>query len=93
MKKIFFLWFLAITSILIAIDPDKTFVNYIVQEWETDGGLPGNSVIALRQTANGYLWIGTQDGLARFDGVIWVGTEGGFYPGKTFDITVTKHRR
>ncbi len=69
MKRFFFLSFLAVTSILIAIEPGRTFVNYNVQVWETDRGLPGNSVIALQQTANGFLWIGTQDGLARFDGV------------------------
>jgi signal transduction histidine kinase/ligand-binding sensor domain-containing protein/CheY-like chemotaxis protein/AraC-like DNA-binding protein len=69
MKQIFFLWFLTIASILIAAAPGSTFINYNVQEWETDSGLPGNSVIALRQTADGYLWIGTQDGLVRFDGV------------------------
>ncbi|SFN11484.1 hybrid sensor histidine kinase/response regulator [Dokdonella immobilis] len=37
-------------------------------------GLPSNAVYALRQGADGYVWIGTQDGLARYDGVdfrIW----------------------
>ena len=33
------------------------------------GGLPENTVIALTQTRDGFLWVGTQDGLARFDGV------------------------
>ena len=37
--------------------------------WTTDDGLPQNSVIALRQTRDGYLWLGTQNGLARFDGI------------------------
>ncbi|MCP5051063.1 MAG: hypothetical protein GY940_28120, partial [bacterium] len=31
--------------------------------------MPGNSVRTIRQTRDGYLWIGTQDGLVRFDGV------------------------
>lgn len=37
--------------------------------WQTADGLPQNSVQAIVQTRDGYLWIGTQDGLARFDGV------------------------
>jgi diguanylate cyclase (GGDEF)-like protein len=37
--------------------------------WQTREGLPQNSVQAIVQTLDGYIWIGTQDGLARFDGV------------------------
>src|SRR5262245_24165773 len=36
--------------------------------WTADDGLPQNSVFAIDQTADGYLWIGTLDGLVRFDG-------------------------
>ncbi|HMM68813.1 MAG TPA: two-component regulator propeller domain-containing protein, partial [Dokdonella sp.] len=32
-------------------------------------GLPSNEIYALRQGADGYIWIGTRDGLARYDGV------------------------
>ena len=37
--------------------------------WQTDEGLPQNAVSAVVQTRDGYLWIGTYGGLARFDGV------------------------
>ena len=37
--------------------------------WQVDDGLPQNSVYAIAQTHEGYLWVGTQEGLARFDGV------------------------
>ncbi len=37
--------------------------------WKTDDGLPQNSVTALCQTRDGYMWIGTEEGLTRFDGV------------------------
>ncbi len=37
--------------------------------WTFDDNLPSTSVTALAQTPDGYLWVGTQDGLARFDGV------------------------
>lgn len=37
--------------------------------WQAEGGLPHNSVTAVLQTWDGYLWVGTSNGLARFDGV------------------------
>ncbi len=40
--------------------------NFTVKLW--DSGLPSISVISLAQTRDGYLWLGTFDGLARFDG-------------------------
>ncbi|MBK9657621.1 MAG: hypothetical protein IPO66_20175 [Rhodanobacteraceae bacterium] len=36
--------------------------------WTVDRGLPHNTVLSLAQTADGYLWIGTWEGLVRFDG-------------------------
>ena len=39
------------------------------QTWNTANGLPQNSVQAVAQTPDGYLWIATRDGLARFDGI------------------------
>jgi ligand-binding sensor domain-containing protein/signal transduction histidine kinase len=42
---------------------------YTIDVWETDEGLPQNSVIAMTQTRDGYLWLGTQSGLVRFDGI------------------------
>ena len=42
---------------------------YHVDHWTTDNGLPQNTVRAIVQTRDGYLWLTTFDGLARFDGV------------------------
>lgn len=42
---------------------------YNVRVWQTDDGLPQNSVHAIAQSEDGYLWVGTHEGLARFDGV------------------------
>lgn len=42
---------------------------YTIDVWETDEGLPQNSVIAMAQTRDGYLWLGTLSGLVRFDGL------------------------
>lgn len=41
---------------------------YMVDVWGTEDGLPQSSVIALAQTHDGYLWLGTLNGLVRFDG-------------------------
>src|SRR2546423_7767872 len=43
--------------------------NYHVSHWTVEDGLPQNRISALAQTPDGYLWIGTWSGLARFDGV------------------------
>jgi signal transduction histidine kinase/ligand-binding sensor domain-containing protein len=43
--------------------------NYFQRLWNSDDGLPENSVTAVVQTHDGYLWLATYAGLARFDGV------------------------
>jgi ligand-binding sensor domain-containing protein/signal transduction histidine kinase len=42
------------------------------QFWQREQGLPQSPVRALAQTHDGYLWVGNDDGLARFDGVRFV---------------------
>lgn len=49
--------------------PTQALTQYKIDSWQTEQGLPLNTVQALLQTRNGYLWIGTAGGLARFDGV------------------------
>lgn len=41
----------------------------VVKTWTTEQGLPQNFVTAITQTADGFLWVGTNGGLARFDGL------------------------
>jgi signal transduction histidine kinase/ligand-binding sensor domain-containing protein/CheY-like chemotaxis protein len=52
-----------------ALDPHKSISHYSHTVWHTADGLPQDSVRAIAQTRDGYLWLGTQAGLARFDGV------------------------
>jgi two-component system sensor histidine kinase/response regulator len=40
-----------------------------IDSWRQPQGLPQNSVLSLLQTRDGYLWVGTKGGVARFDGV------------------------
>ncbi len=54
--------------------------RYSVRVWQTDEGLPQNSVHAIAQTADGYLWVGTREGLARFDGVRFTTVENAAAP-------------
>ncbi|HEV2436311.1 MAG TPA: two-component regulator propeller domain-containing protein [Verrucomicrobiae bacterium] len=43
--------------------------DYFTRVWQTQDGLPNNAVTSIVQTRDGYLWLATYDGLARFDGV------------------------
>src|SRR5579859_3093367 len=51
-----------------AVDPSKSIIQYKLDAWHVKDGLPQESVRAITQTSDGYLWLGTQAGLARFDG-------------------------
>jgi ligand-binding sensor domain-containing protein/two-component sensor histidine kinase len=46
--------------------------SYVSRIWRTQDGLPENRIRAISQTPDGYLWIGTSGGLARFDGIRFV---------------------
>ncbi|MGO8838583.1 MAG: two-component regulator propeller domain-containing protein [Limisphaerales bacterium] len=43
--------------------------DYLIDVWESEQGLPQDSVTSIVQTRDGYLWLGTYNGLVRFDGV------------------------
>src|SRR5262245_23321509 len=51
------------------LDPSRTMSEYVHQHWGTESGFPKCPVYSINQTADGYLWIGTDAGLVRFDGV------------------------
>lgn len=53
----------------VAPAPERSSASYHSQTWTTEQGLPGDTVRAVAQTRDGYLWVATQAGLARFDGV------------------------
>ena len=54
---------------------------YYVRTWQTDDGLPRNTITAITQTPDGYLWLGTRQGLIRFDGVTFTPMEAKDFPG------------
>jgi len=52
-----------------ALNPRIALTQYIHKAWRLDQGLPQISVNAITQTQEDYIWVGTDDGLARFDGM------------------------
>jgi len=52
----------------LALEPTTPLANYGRQSWGMENGLPQNTVQALVQTRNGFVWLGTEAGLVRFDG-------------------------
>jgi ligand-binding sensor domain-containing protein/signal transduction histidine kinase len=48
---------------------ERATVEYSSRTWQTDEGLPDNVVQAIAHAADGYLWVGTRRGAAKFDGV------------------------
>ena len=51
-----------------ALDPHKGLTQYSRAVWTQERGLPQDTIRAICQTSDGYLWLGTDEGLARFDG-------------------------
>jgi ligand-binding sensor domain-containing protein len=51
-----------------ALDPSRQPSQYVLDNWQVAEGLPQASALAIARTPDGYLWVGTQEGLARFDG-------------------------
>jgi signal transduction histidine kinase/ligand-binding sensor domain-containing protein len=55
-----------------AVDPRNRISQYAHTAWRIQDGVFSGSPYAVTQTTDGYLWIGTQAGLVRFDGVRFV---------------------
>ncbi len=52
-----------------AIDPHRVISQYVRDRWTVENEFPGGAVSSIAQTPDGYLWIGTDKGLFRFDGL------------------------
>ena len=51
-----------------ALDPHRLPSQYVREQWTSETRFPGGAVSGIAQTPDGYLWIGTDRGLIRFDG-------------------------
>lgn len=56
-------------SPITGLDPHKALTQFQLQQWTQDDGLPQSSVQDILLASDGFLWVATQEGLARFDGV------------------------
>jgi ligand-binding sensor domain-containing protein len=54
--------------------------NYLLEHWTVADGLPSNALTQVRQSADGYIWVGTEEGLARFDGSRFVTFDDANFP-------------
>ena len=52
-----------------ALDPARVLTQYQTRHWGPEEGMPCNNVLSIIQAADGYLWLGTEEGLVRFDGL------------------------
>ncbi len=58
---------LSYTFIFLLFAGGGAAAQYRFDQWTADNGLPLNSVTSIAPTADGYLWLTTNDGLVRFD--------------------------
>ena len=61
-----------VTTAAFGLDPRTPLTEYGRRLWRFDDGLPNTACRAFAQTPDGYMWIGTQEGAARFDGARFV---------------------
>ena len=54
---------------LLAVDPHRMLSQYLHDFWGIEQGFPGGSITSIGQSSDGYLWIGTDKGLTRYDGL------------------------
>jgi signal transduction histidine kinase/ligand-binding sensor domain-containing protein len=55
-----------------ALNPEQKITQYSLTQWGHRDGLPSTAIYAVVQTPDGFLWLGTSDGLVRFDGLRFV---------------------
>jgi signal transduction histidine kinase/CheY-like chemotaxis protein/ligand-binding sensor domain-containing protein len=67
-KAAVFTGLLVAATVAWASDSAKFVKQYVHNSWTSDEGLPENAVLAITQTSDGYMWFGTLEGLARFNG-------------------------
>ena len=69
----FFLFFSQVAETrsepLVGLDSSKKLKQFMVEKWTTQEGLPGNTLLRVLQTRDGFLWLSSYQGLIRFDGV------------------------
>jgi ligand-binding sensor domain-containing protein/signal transduction histidine kinase len=65
-------WGLLLAVPASALNPNRALTQYRQTVWTSKDGLPATFIYSIAQSADGYIWLGTTDGLARFDGIRFV---------------------
>jgi signal transduction histidine kinase/ligand-binding sensor domain-containing protein len=74
-------WILFLASLAGPLQAQTSSLKgYLIESWQSERGLPQNTVTGIAQTRDRYLWISTLDGLARFDGIRFRIYKGGNTP-------------
>jgi len=77
-----------------ALDPSQHITQYAHRSWTVRGGFTKGPLLAITQTTDGYLWLGTGSGLVRFDGVRaapWLPPESARLPSPVVRSLLTGH--
>ncbi|MBR4824227.1 MAG: hypothetical protein IKZ86_05460 [Spirochaetaceae bacterium] len=69
MKKLFYVGIILVFLLFPCFSQNSFFDNYVYQSWNSFGGLSGTTANDIYQTKDGYINIGTYEGIVRFDGV------------------------
>jgi len=63
------------------LDPGRLPSQYVKRAWTIDSGLVSSATLRVRQGHDGYIWVGTREGISRFDGVRFKNYLPGVTPG------------
>lgn len=55
-------------NLAFALEPDRSSEQYVHTSWAADKGFISGSISSIAQSSDGYLWLGSERGLLRFDG-------------------------
>ncbi|MFM2126105.1 MAG: Nitrate/nitrite sensor protein NarX, partial [Acidobacteriota bacterium] len=72
MSRILRVWLFAVLASAVpcfGLDPNRELTQYVHRIWQTQHGLPDGAILNILQDNAGYLWLATEAGLYRFDGV------------------------
>src|SRR5215469_6293608 len=62
-------WLLTVSQCAFALDPALDISQYAHTAWKLREGFTKGNIYSIAQTQDGYLWLGTEYGLLRFDGI------------------------
>src|SRR3954470_19004973 len=65
----FTIMLLLLHNFVLGLDPAEEVKHFGRTVWQTEKGLPQNTVHSIKQSRDGFIWIATEEGLARFDGI------------------------